>query len=52
PLTRRAEYATDILISGDTQVALRGSYRMRAVGETTVKGRAAPVTLHAVDGAA
>jgi adenylate cyclase len=52
PLTRRAEYATDILITEHTRLGLRAAYRLRAVGETTVKGRAAAVTLHAVDGAA
>jgi adenylate cyclase len=52
PLTRRAEFATDILISGDTRAALRGTYALRALGETSVKGRAAAVTLHAVDGTA
>ncbi len=50
PLTRRAEFATDILISGETRAALRGTFILRALGETTVKGRAAAVTLHAVDG--
>ncbi len=51
PLTRRAEFATDILISGETRAALRAPYALRALGETTVKGRAAAVTLHAVDAA-
>jgi adenylate cyclase len=50
PLTRRAEFATDILISGETRAALRATFSLRALGETTVKGRAAAVTLHAVDG--
>jgi len=52
PLTRRAEFATDIIISESTRAALRGTYRLRALGEITVKGKTEAAAIHAVDGPA
>jgi adenylate cyclase len=49
PLTRRAEYAADIIVSEAVLARLTRPYRLRSLGEVTVKGRAAPVAIHAVD---
>lgn len=51
-LTRRAEFATDVLISDSTRAALGGRYRARDLGETDVKGKSGPVRIHAIDDAA
>ncbi len=50
PLTRRAEYATDIIVSEAIRSALHGHYIIRPLGEVSVKGRAETVRIHAVDG--
>ena len=47
-LTRREELAADILISDFTRAALLAPVPLRDLGETTVKGRSAPVRVHAV----
>lgn len=52
PLTRRAEYAADIIVSEAVLARLTGAYRLRPLGQVTVKGRAAPVSIHSVDAAA
>lgn len=49
PLTRRAEFATDIIISEATRAGLRANYRTRPLGEVSVKGRNETVHIHAVD---
>ncbi len=49
PLTRRAEFATDIIISDFTRAALRGRYALRALGDITVKGKTTASHIHAVD---
>ncbi|MET0263692.1 MAG: adenylate/guanylate cyclase domain-containing protein, partial [Rariglobus sp.] len=52
PLTRRADYATDIIISEQTRQRLTGHYRLRDLGEVPVKGKAIAPRIHAVDGLA
>ncbi|MBP6507014.1 MAG: HAMP domain-containing protein [Opitutaceae bacterium] len=49
-MTRTAEYHTDILISEATLAAARQHYVTRSLGQISVKGRAEPVTVHALDG--
>ncbi len=51
-LTRRAEFAADILVSESTRAALSGRYALRDLGQTAVKGKTLAVRVHAVDGAA
>jgi len=51
PLTRRPEFATDIIISEPTRAALRGTYPLRPLGELTVKGKTTASAIHAVDAA-
>ncbi|MEN9841111.1 MAG: Adenylate cyclase 1, partial [Verrucomicrobiota bacterium] len=51
PLTRRAEFGTDIIISDFTRAALGGSYALRALGDITVKGKSTASHIHAVDAA-
>jgi adenylate cyclase len=48
-LTRTPEYQASILVSAATLRAARASHRTRSLGEVTVKGRAEPVTLFALD---
>ena len=50
-LTRRAAFATDILVSEPTRAALLGRYALRDLGETEVKGKSGLIRVHAVDGA-
>ena len=50
PLTRRPEFATDIIISEATRATLQGTYRLRALGEIVVKGKSTAAAIHAVDG--
>ena len=50
-LTRRAEFAADILISEPTRAELGGRYALRDLGEAEVKGKSRAVRIHAVDGA-
>jgi adenylate cyclase len=50
-LTRRPEFAADILISESTRAALAGRHALRDLGETDVKGKSRAVRIHAVDGA-
>lgn len=52
PLTRRAEFAADIIASEAVLARLTRPYRLRPLGQVTVKGRAAPVAIHSVDAAA
>ena len=52
PLTRRAEFAADIIVSETTRAALGGRYSLRPLGTVGVKGKAEPVLIHAVDGTA
>ncbi len=52
PLTRRAEFAADIIVSETTRAALGGRYSLRPLGVVEVKGKAEAVRIHAVDGAA
>lgn len=52
PLTRRAEFAADIIVSETTRAALGGRYSLRPLGVVEVKGKAKAVRIHAVDGAA
>lgn len=52
PLTRRAEFAADIIISETTRAALAGRYSLRPLGAVEVKGKAESVRIHAVDGVA
>jgi adenylate cyclase len=52
PLTRRAEFATDIISSDFTRAALRGTYRLRALVEISVKGNTEAAAIHAVVGQA
>ena len=51
-LTRRIEFAADILVSEPTRAALAGRYVLRDLGETEVKGKSRAVRVHAVDGLA
>lgn len=51
-LTRRAEFAADILVSGHTRAALVSGYSLRDLGEVVVKGKSLAVRVHAVDGPA
>jgi adenylate cyclase len=44
------QYGTTILISEDTRRLLGGQYALRALGETTVKGKSRAVAVHAVEG--
>ena len=53
PLTRRPEYATDIIISDLTRHRLApDTYRLRLLGEVPVKGKTLAPRIHAVDGLA
>jgi adenylate cyclase len=52
PLTRRAEFAADIIISETTRAALAGRYSLRPLGVVEVKGKAESARIHAVDGVA
>lgn len=53
PLTRRPEYATDIIISDLTRHRLTpDTYRLRLLGEVPVKGKTLAPRIHAVDGLA
>lgn len=48
-LTRRADYATDILVSDTTLQAARTRYITRDLGQAEVRGRAQAVRLHALE---
>lgn len=47
-LTRREEFATDIIVSGFTRAALVSNYSLRDLGEITVKGKSHAVRVHAL----
>ncbi len=47
-LTRREEFAADIIVSDFTRAALTAPVPLRDLGDTTVKGKSAPVRIHAV----
>jgi adenylate cyclase len=49
-LTRTAEYRTNVITSAATLAAARGKFAVRELGAVTVKGRAEPVQVFAVDG--
>lgn len=52
PLTRKPEFATDIIITGSVGDSLRGGYRLRLLGKITVKGKSVAATIYALDSAA
>ncbi len=49
-LTRRPEFAADIIVSDFTRERLAGAFALRDLGEVLVKGKSLPVRIHAVDG--
>lgn len=46
-LTRRAEFAADIIVSDHTRAALVSAYSLRDLGEVVVKGKSRAVRVHA-----
>jgi len=51
-LTRMSQFRADILVSGATLAAAKGSYRTRPLGAAPVRGRDEPVEVFAVEGRA
>jgi adenylate cyclase len=49
-LTRKPEYATNILVCSSTLKAAKGRYRTRSMGSVPVRGRAGLVEVFALDG--
>lgn len=52
PLTRKEGYKADIIISDYTRHQLKGSYRIRDLGDTGVKGKTSLIRICSVDGPA
>lgn len=49
PLTRRADWAADIIVSDATRRAAQGDYTWRDLGPVTVKGKSGQLHVHALD---
>jgi len=52
PLTRRPEFATDIILSEETRLLLQTTFALRDLGTVEVKGKTTATRIWAVDGRA